>query len=86
MPARCIAYSLLSNGGVPNSDLDGWLQGRSLADLHAAYRFNGFRLDAALSNMFDSRSYRATVGRKDVGIGTMVDSGRTASLKLSYIY
>lgn len=37
-------------------------------------------------HLFDSRSYRATVGRKDVGIGTVVDSGRTPSLKLSYGY
>lgn len=67
-----------------SSDLDGWVRARSQLDLHVGYGFGSAKVEAAVSNLTDERSYYATIGRTSTTIGSIVDSGRTFTLKLSY--
>lgn len=67
-----------------SSDLDGWVRARSLLDLHLAYGFGRAKLEGAIANLTNERSYYATVGRTANAIGSIVDSGRTFTLKVSY--
>jgi TonB-dependent receptor len=69
-----------------SSDLDGWVRASSQLDLHAAYKFGPAKLEAALSNLTNQRSYYATIGRSSSAIGSIVDSGRTLSVKASYSF
>lgn len=66
------------------SDLDGWVRANSQLDLHVAYRYGRAKFEAALSNLTNQRSYYATIGRSSSTIGSIVDSGRTATVKVSY--
>ncbi|MES2022323.1 MAG: TonB-dependent receptor [Pseudomonadota bacterium] len=66
------------------SDLDGWVRANSQLDLHVGYRYGRAKLEAALSNLTNQRSYYATIGRNSSTIGSIVDSGRTATMKVSY--
>jgi TonB-dependent receptor len=66
------------------SDLDGWVRANSQLDLHVGYRYGRAKLEAALSNLTNQRSYYATIGRSSSTIGSIVDSGRTATMKVSY--
>ncbi|MDF0488915.1 TonB-dependent receptor [Sphingomonas sp. H39-1-10] len=67
-----------------SSDLDGWVHARSQLDLHVAYAFGPAKLEGAISNLSNERSYYATIGRSSSTIGAIVDSGRTFTLKTSY--
>ena len=67
-----------------SSDLDGWVRPLSQLDLHLAYSLGQAKLEGAISNLTDARSYYATIGRHSTTIGSIVDSGRTFTLKASY--
>lgn len=66
------------------SDLDGWVRAHNQIDLHMAYRYGRGKLEAALSNLTNQRSYYATIGRTSTAIGSIVDSGRTLTVRASY--
>lgn len=67
-----------------SSDLDGWVHARSQLDLHVAYDFGHAKLEGAIANLTNERSYTATIGRDSDTISAIVDSGRTFTLKASY--
>jgi TonB-dependent receptor len=67
-----------------SSDLDGWVRPQSLLDLHAAYDFGKAKLEASISNLTNEYSYYATVGRNSNTISSIVNSGRTFTVKGSY--
>jgi hypothetical protein len=67
-----------------SSDLDGWVRSNSQVALHLAYGFGNAKLEAAILNLADQRSYYATIGRHSSTIGTVVDPGQTFTLKASY--
>jgi TonB-dependent receptor len=69
------------------SVLDTWVRPNDKVDLHLGYDFPaGFRTDLGITNLTNSESYHATIGRNSDTIPSIVFSGRIYTLKVGYSF
>lgn len=71
------------NQGAPWDDL--WIRPIKRLDLHAGYAFdNGLQVDFSISNLARNYSYWAHIGRQNLVISDIVDTGMTSLLTVKY--
>ena len=71
------------NQGASWDDL--WIRPIKRLDLHAGYVFhNGLQVDFSISNLADNYSYWAHVGKHNLAISDIVDTGMTSLLTVKY--
>lgn len=71
--------------GAPWDDL--WIRPTTRVDLHAGYAFNSrFQLDLSISNLTNNYSYWAHVGKNNLALSDVVDSGMTTLVTAKYSF
>jgi TonB-dependent receptor len=71
----------------PDSALDTWVRASRRVDLTASYRTPvGVRLIASVTNLFDDRTYEATIGAHTATVPSIVYAGRTYLLQTRVTY
>lgn len=64
-----------------------WIRPTARVDLHAGYAFpHGFQVDLSISNLTKNYSYWSHVGRNNLAISDVVDSGMTTLLTAKYSF
>ena len=71
------------NQGAQWDDL--WIRPIKRLDLHAGYAFNnGLQVDFSISNLANNYSYWAHIGKRNLTISDIVDTGMTSLLTVKY--
>jgi TonB-dependent receptor len=79
-------YNVINDGVSATSQLDSWVKDNTRVDLHVAYRLPvGVRLEASISNLFDTFSYYGTIGKSNA-LPTIINSGRTFDFVARYSF
>lgn len=75
-------YDYLSQGATWDHM---WVQPMQRVDLHVGYDIgSGLRGDVSVSNLMDTESYRAQVGKYSSALSDVVDTGRTILFTIKY--